>query len=171
MSEIRLLGLAGIDMADVPVGGGVPLDADFDFIGATYRDEALIGEDDPTETNHFANEYDDPIESDITGGKKKLTFTLTDWSPENLAKYLGGTTEGVGAAMKWLAPAQKTKYERAFRIRSKTAGQYITHPRVSCYAKYDYKLAPTGIAKVLIVGVVMTPEDAAPMITGTLAAV
>ena len=171
MSEIRLTGLAGIDMADVPVGGGVPIDADFDFIGATYRDEASVTEEDPTETEHFANEYDDPIESDITGGKKKLTFTLTDWSPENLAKYLGGTTEGIGALMKWKAPVQKTKFERSFRVRSKTNRQYITYPRVSCYAKYDYKLAPTGIAKVLVVGIVMTPVAAAPMITGTLAVV
>ncbi len=168
MSEKRLLGLAGIDMATIPPDGSVAPDVDFTFIGATYRDEATLSEDDPTVTEHFANEYDDPIESDITGGKKKLTFTLIDWTPETLVQYFGGAVDGLGTAKQWLAPVQKTKFERAFRIRSKTGNQYITFPRVSCYAKYDYKLAPSGIAKILVVGTVMTPVDAQPMITGTI---
>ncbi|MFH1119531.1 MAG: hypothetical protein V1775_06875, partial [Bacteroidota bacterium] len=63
---------------------------------------------------------------------------------------------GVAPAERWEAPAQKAKIEKEFRLLSKN-GQFITLPRVSFYAKLDYKLAPSGIAKIVVVGTVMTP--------------
>lgn len=170
MSEMRMKGLAGIDMADIPVGGGVPADVDFTAVGVTYRDEATLTEDDPTETEHYSNENDDPEESDITAGKRKLTFALIDWTPVALAKFMGGTVTGTGATEKWEAPNQKSKIEKAFRIRSKN-GYYITFPRVSFYAKLDYNLAPSGIAKVMVAGTIMTPTGTGvkSVIKGTLA--
>jgi len=163
-------GLAGVDMADIPVGGGVPDAEDFTSVGVTYRDEATLTEEDPTETEHFSNENDDPEESDITAGKRKLTLALIDFDPATMVKFMGGTVTGEGAAAKWEAPSQKSKYEKAFRIRSKN-GQYITFPRVSYYAKLDYNLAPSGIAKIMVVGTVMTPTGAGikSIIKGTLA--
>jgi hypothetical protein len=163
-------GLLGIDIADIPVGGGVPLVGGWGSIGVTYRDEATLAEDDPTETEHFSNENDDPEESDITSGKRKLTFALIDFDPDTLVKFMGGTATGTGSAKVWNAPAQKSKIEKAFRLKSKN-GYYITFPRVSFSAKLDYKLAPSGIAKVIVTGTVMTPTGAgvASVIKGTLA--
>jgi len=170
MAELRMKGLAGIEMADIPVDGGVPAELDWESIGVTYRDEATLAEDDPTETEHFSNENDDPEESDITAGKRKLTFALIDFDPEALVKFIGGTATGVGAAMVWNSPSQKAKIEKAFRLKSKN-GYYITFPRVSFSAKLDYKLAPSGIAKVMVAGTVMTPTGAgiASVIKGTVA--
>lgn len=164
MSELRMKALAGIDIADIPVGGGVPDAEDFVSIGVTYRDEATLSEDDPTETEHYSNENDDPEESDIASGKRKLSFALIDYTPATLVKYMGGAV--VSGA--WEAPAQKSKIEKAFRIRSKN-GQYIILPRVSFIGKIDYKLAPSGIAKVMVSGTVMTPAAAgvASVIKGT----
>jgi hypothetical protein len=158
MSEIRLKGLAGIDMADIPVGGGVPLDAAWTSVGVTYRDEASLTEEDPTVTEHFSNENDDPEESDMASGKRTLAFTLIDFTPATLVKFVGGETSGTGDTLAWNAPAQKAKIEKAFRLRSKN-GHYITLPRVSFTSKLDYNLAPSGIAKVLITGTVMSPGD------------
>lgn len=170
MAEIRMKGLSGIDIADIPVGGGVPATEDWDSVGVTVRDEASLSEDDPTEIEHLSNENDDPEESDISAGKRKLSFNLIDYDPDTLVKYLGGTVSGTGDAKTWNAPAQREKIEKAFRLKSKN-GQYITFPRVSFYAKVDYQLGPTGIAKILFVGTVMTPTGSgiASMIKGKLA--
>lgn len=161
-------GLDGIDIADIPSDGSIP--TTWTHIGVTYRDEALLTEDDPSETNHYSNENDDPEESDISGGAKKLSFNLIDYDPDNLVKYMGGAATGTAPDKAWEAPPQKDKIEKAFRVRSKN-GQYITFPRVSFWAKVDYKLAPSGIAKVLVVGTVMTPAGAGvpPMKKGKLA--
>lgn len=165
MSVQILTGLDGIDMADIPEGGG--LATVWTPVGSTYRDEATLEEADPTETDHLSNESDDPIAKDIAGGKKTLKFNLVDFDPDNLVKYLGGTATGTAPKV-WNAPAQKELTEAAFRIRSKNGG-YISFPRCSFFAKADYKLAPSGIAKVIVTATVMSPTGAvAPMIKGTL---
>lgn len=166
MAEQRMKGLAGIDIADIPVGGGIPATGDWATVGVTYRDEASVTEDDPTLTEHFSNENDDPEESDMASGKRTLAFTLIDFTPATLVKFIGGTAVGDV----WNAPAQKAKIEKAFRLRSKN-GQYITFPRVSFISKLDYNLAPSGIAKVIIVGTVMAPGavGVSSVIKGTLA--
>ncbi len=170
MAEMRMKGLAGIDMADVPVGGGVPADGDFVSVGVTYRDEANLTEEDPTLTEHFSNENDDPEESDMASGKRTLAFTLIDFDPDTLVKFIGGTATGSAPNKVWNAPAQKSKIEKSFRLRSKN-GQYITFPRVSFISKLDYNLAPSGIAKIMISGTVMAPAGTgiAALIKGTLA--
>ena len=168
MAEQRMKGLLGIEMADIPVGGGVPAELDWESIGVTYRDEATLTEDDPTITEHFSNENDDPEESDMAAGKRTLGFTLIDMTPAKLVKFMGGTA--TGDPVVWNAPAQKSKIEKAFRLKSKN-GQYLTFPRVSYTAKLDYNLAPSGIAKVIVSGTVMTPaaEGVSSIIKGTVA--
>jgi hypothetical protein len=170
MAIQRIKGLAGIDFADIPVDGGMPLAAAFEPIGVTYRDEATLSEDDPTETEHYSNENDDPEESDMATGKKKLVFALIDWDPDNVVKYLQGTVTGVGDAKVWNAPLSKVKFEKAVRLRSKN-GQYMIFPRISFYAKLDYKLAPSGIAKIVVSGTVLVPTlvDTPPLVVGKLA--
>lgn len=170
MSIQRIKGLAGIDFAEIPNDGGIALAADFDPIGVTYRDEATLTEDDPTEIEHYSNENDDPEESDMSTGKKKIVFALIDWEPDNVVKYLQGTASGVGAEKKWSAPLAKVKFEKAVRLRSKN-GQYMIFPRVSLVAKLDYKLAPSGIAKIIVTGIVLVPQKTGttPMEVGTLA--
>lgn len=170
MAIQRIKGLAGIDFADIPIDGGIALAADFDPIGVTYRDEASLTEDDPTEIEHYSNENDDPEESDMSTGKKKIVFALIDWDPDNVVKYLQGTASGVGDAKIWSAPLSKLKFEKAIRLRSKS-GQYMIFPRVSMVAKLDYKLAPSGIAKIIVTGTVLVPTLAAtsPLVVGKLA--
>lgn len=166
MSEQILKALAGIDIADIPNDGGVP--TSWTEIGKTYRDEAEFDEADPAETEHYSNEQDDPFAKDIVGGKKTLKMALVDFDPDNLVKYLGGTATGTAPKV-WNAPAQKELIEKAFRIRSKNDG-YIIFPRVSFWSKTNYKLAPSGIAKVMVTGTIMLPTGTgiAPMIKGTL---
>ncbi len=168
-NELRMKGLAGIDMAEIPADGGAPLPNAYTSIGVTYRDEATFVEDDPSEIEHFSNENDDPEESDVVAGKKKLSFTLIDFDPDNLVKYLGGTVTGTGADKTWSAPSSKQMYEKAVRIRSKN-GQTLVIPRFSFYAKIDYKLAPDGIAKLIVTGTVLTPKSptTATLIKGNL---
>ena len=170
MSEQRLKGLLSIEIADLPVGGGVPLEADWDVVGKTYRDEATLTEDDATTNDHFSNEADDPEESDMVAGKKKLKFSLIDFTAATLVKYLGGTATGTAPAQVWNAPASKTAIEKAFRLKSKN-GYYITLPRVSFIGKVDYTLSPTGIAKVIVDGTVLAPTDgtSSSVIKGTVA--
>ena len=171
MAETRLKGLLGIDVAPLPVGGGVPATGDWVSAGVTYRDEATLTEDDPTETEHFSNENDDPEESDMATGKKKISFALIDYTPSNLVKWFGGTASGTGATLKWEAPATRSKVEMSVRLKSKNGNHYITFPRVSLFAKVDYKLAPSGIAKILVTGVVLTPTGSgvSSMIKGVTA--
>lgn len=170
MAETRLKGLAGVDVAPLPVGGGVPAVEDWVIAGVTYRDEATITEDDPTETEHYSNENDDPEESDMTPGKKKITLTLIDFTPANLVKWFGGVATGAGVTLQWDAPAARAKIEMSVRFRTRNGNHYITFPRVSLFAKLDYKLAPSGIAKIIVTGTVLTPTGGvASMIKGVTA--
>lgn len=169
MSTKVIKGIAGIDMAPIPVGGGMALAADFVSVGSTYRDEAKLTEADPAEVEHYSNECDDPVEADVVGGKKEITFALTDFSPVNLQKHLGGTVTGVAPDDKWEAPAVKTITERALRVRSRN-GKYMLFTRVALSGKVDYDLSPKGIAKVMVKGLILAPELAgtASMEKGTL---
>jgi hypothetical protein len=170
MAELRMKGLAGIDLAPLPTGGGIPADGEFVSIGVTYRDEASLKQADPTSIEHFSNENDAPEESDMISGVDEISLALIDWDPDTILKHFGGTVTGTGTTKKWSAPASQAKVESAMRIRSKN-GQYFIFPRVSYYAKKDYDLAPKGIAKILIKATVMQPTGTgiAPVIKGTLA--
>ena len=169
MSTKVIKGVAGIDLAPIPVGGGMALPADYVSVGSTYRDEAKLTEAEPAAVEHYSNECDDPVESDVTGGKKEVTLTLTDFSPVNIQKFLGGTVTGVAPLDKWEAPAVKTTSELALRIRSKN-GKYLAFTRVAVYGWTDYDVSPKGIAKIMVKGLVLAPELAgtAPMEKGTL---
>jgi len=169
MSTKMMKGLAGIDSAPLPVAGGIPATADLVFIGNTEKDQAKVTEADPTETEFYANETDDPIDSDITGGKKTLEFTLFDVAEANLLAWLGGTVSGTGATTTWNSPGQKATFEKSFRVRSKD-GQYLIFPRVKFAAKVDYDLSNKGFFKVAVKGTILTPTGTgiASMVKGTL---
>lgn len=106
----------------------------------------------------------------MASGKRTLAFTLIDFTPAKLVDFIGGEVTGSGATEAWNAPAQKSKIEKAFRLKSKN-GYYMTFPRVSFTAKLDYNLAPSGIAKVLVTGTIMTPaaDGVSSIIKGTVA--
>lgn len=165
MAEQRIIGLAGIDYAAVPASG-VPVS--WTALGATYRDEATLAEADPTETEHYSNEDDDPIEVSLIGGKKTIAFSLIDYTPSVMATWLGGTVSGTGDTEAWNAPDTKFSGEKSFRLRSRD-GKYITFPRVKFHATVDWTMSPNGIAKIKVKGTVMNPADAtAPMIRGKI---
>lgn len=170
MAEERIKGLAGVDFAPVvTTTTGIPAVGAWVAAGVTYRDEASLTEDDGTDTEHYSNENDDPEESDTVPGKKKLVLAFIDWTPANCVKWFGGTISGAGATEVWEAPVSRSKQELAVRLRSKN-GKYITLVRVSFSSKIDYKLAPSGIAKMVISGTVLASAVAGgtPMIKGKL---
>lgn len=172
MNSVTIMkGLAGIDMADIPTDGSVA--TTWTFIGPTEKDQAKLTEADATESEYLCNESDDPLDIDVTGGKKTIEFTIMDVAEDNLLKWFGGAVDGTGATKIWTAPATKAAFQKEFRIRSKN-GLYIALPRVNYYAKADYEMKPGGYWKVMVKGTILTPVGtAAPvgaMIKGTISA-
>lgn len=157
MAETRLLGVSSIQISDIAADGDVG--TVFASLGNTYKDTAEITQEQDADIEHICEESDDPF-AIVAGVKKtKLKWTITDFTPANLVKILGGTAAGVAPADTWVPPATTSIIEKSVKI-TPAAGKTITYPRVALRATINYKLARAGIAQVVIEGRVMTPTKA-----------
>lgn len=157
MAETRLLGVSSIQISDIAVDGDVG--TVFAALGNTYKDTAEITQEQDADIEHNYEEFDEPGEV-VAGVKKtKLKWTITDFTPATLVKILGGTATGVAPADTWTPPATSTVLEKSVKI-TPAKGKVITYPRVALRANYNYKLAKSGIAQIVIEGRVLTPTKA-----------
>lgn len=165
MSEIRTLGLESIEIGDVAVDGG--MGTTLAELGVTYRDTAELIQEDAESTEHYSEEFDEPVETIDTKGGTTVKWAIIDCTPDTLVEVLGGAVTGIGDAKKWEAPSTAENIEKSILITPKV-GMPISIPRAKINAKINYKLARTGILLVEITAKVLTPlkEDTASMVIG-----
>lgn len=158
MAEKRLLAVSAIEIGSIAADGGVA--TTFESVGTIYKGTANLEQSEPEDIEHECEELDDPIE--VLPGSKKTTiaFGITDFTPANLVKLLGGTVTGEGDEAKWEAPATSDVIEKSVKITPKK-GKPITIVRMSLKARITYQLAKEGIAQVLVTGSMLTPTKAA----------
>ena len=87
--HIYTLGLSQIKTGDIAADGGMGQSLAVD--GYTYQDTAQMVTNDPTVTDFFAEEVDDPVVSIERAGTVQFNWSLMDPTPDTLVKYCGGT--------------------------------------------------------------------------------
>lgn len=160
--KVYTLGLSKIEVGAKGANGtmGTALAA----LGYTYQDTCTMTQEDPTTTDHFAEEVDDPVISISRGGKTLFNFSLMNPSVEVMADLLGGTAtvaeEGSGEADKWEAPDKLPVIEKSVRI-TPQQGLMFEVPRMKLATKINGNFSKTGIFLLEVAGTVLQPEDPA----------
>lgn len=152
--KVYTIGLASIEVGDIPEGGGMA--TSLDTLGYTYQDTCKMTQEDPEETDHYAEELDDPVVSTARGGKTNFAFSIMNPSVTVLAKLLGGTADV--ASNSWTAPAKVPKVEKSVRI-TPEQGLKFEVPRMKLTSKINADFSKKGILLIEVAGKVMQPED------------
>jgi hypothetical protein len=158
MAEVRTLGLLKIEVSDIAADGG--LGTAFAPLGKTYKDTADLQGADPSVTEHYCEESDDPEEIVETKGKVTVKWSIFDTDADVLVKVLGGTSAGTAPNKIWSAGANATNIEKSIKITPK-AGKVINIVRAKLVGKVNYKLTKSGIFMVDITATILTPTKAA----------
>jgi len=149
------LGLAKIEVGAIAGDGG--MGTDLATLGYTYQDSCTMTQDDPEETEHYAEEVDDPIVVKRRKGKTTFAFQIMDPDVDTLVAVLGGTKTTTGEAPDevdtWNAPDKVPTIEKSLRI-TPEEGLQIDIPRGSITAKINGTFSKTGI---FLIDVSVTP--------------
>lgn len=139
MAETKTYGLQAIKSAEPSADGTMP--AVLTELCRTYRDSAEFTEDDPTITEEFCDQEDDPIATFAVKGSKTIKFSTFDYSPETLVKLKGGTILN-GA---WSEPTLTPEIYQAIEITTNT-GLPFKFPKCRVMAKFNAKLVKNGLS-------------------------
>lgn len=154
---IRAIGLEYIKLGDIEASGA--MSTKLSQLGYTYQDTANLSQDDPQTTEFNVEELDDPIEEISTPGAKNITFGIIDMTPANMLKVMGGTVTGTAPNEEWHAPTTAPDIEQSVELKDKKSGKVMQFPRCKITAKFDWKLAKTGISVIQITAKVLRPTD------------
>lgn len=163
MAERRTIGLKSIKIGDIAVDGG--MSTSLSALGITSEGTAILEQAEPETTEFYSEELDDPIEIVDKLGKTTLKWAITDFTPANMVKVLGGTVNGVAPADTWEAPSVAANIEKSISIET-TKGLLIEIVRAKISARINMNLGKKNIGLVEITATVLTPTKAAtPAIT------
>lgn len=157
MADLVTTGLAKIEIGTIAVDGGIA--TSWAVIGKTAEESASFTEEDPTTTEFFAEEVDDPIFSSSKQGIRTFNWSLAAADIPQIVTVLGGTTSGSGDSLKWVAPAQIPVIEKSIRV-IPTNGHVLFITRAKITAKIDGGFSKTDNMKIAIVGTILTPTKA-----------
>ena len=148
------LGLTKIEVGAIAVDGG--MSTTLATLGYTHADSCKMVTEDPTVTEHYAEEVDDPVASVSKKGKTIVTWSIMDPDADALADVLGGTaTLGV-----WESPDTQPIIEKSVKI-TPNVGFSIEIPRASITGKINAEFSKKGIFLVDMKATVMMPTKAA----------
>lgn len=153
MAKVTALGLSKIEVADITATDGKP--GAYAALGLTYQDTCQMTEEDPTTTEHYAEEVEDPIITLSRRGKLTFAFSLMNANADTMQKVFGGTV----AAKKWTAPAKMPVIEKAVKITPEIGGIFEIG-RASLTAKMNGNFNKSGIFLIDITLTVLNPEFA-----------
>lgn len=151
MAKVTALGLSKIEVADITQENGKP--GVYSTLGLTYKDTCQMSEDDPTITEHYAEEVEDPIVTLSRRGKLTFSFSLMNASANTMKAVFGGTVKG----KVWTAPAKMPVIEKAVKITPEIGGVFEIG-RASLTAKMNGTFSKSGIFLVDITLTVLNPE-------------
>jgi len=155
MAEIIIRGISSIKLGAILGDGdmGTTLTA----LGNTVLGTARLETEDPTVTDFFSEENDNPIETVSTPGKTTLTWAINDFTAATLARVLGGTA----GTKTWEMPASLPSLELSCEIAMKSpSGFKINIPRLKIAGKILTDLGKNALGQVSITGTVLTPTKA-----------
>lgn len=150
---IITLGMSKIEVGNIAEDGD--MGTSLEQLGYTLEESCTFEQDDPTDTEFYAEEVDDPIVVISKAGKINLSFDLMDPSVEVLQSLFGGTIDAEEGS--WSAPAAIQSVEKSVKI---TPNQGFIHamPRVKLTPKIVGGFTKTGMGKITIKGVVLQPK-------------
>jgi hypothetical protein len=161
--KIYTLGLEKIEMGEVGTDGG--MGTTLAQIGYTYEDTCTLTTEDPTDTEFYVEELDDPVAVISKQGKTTFSFSLANPSADTLKELMGGTVNSSTGA--WEAPTKLPTIEKSVKI-TPTQGFVITVPRMKIVAKFNANFSKTNMTLVEVTGTVLTPtKDGEPKMTAT----
>ena len=157
MAKQYSYGVKSITMGAIASDGG--MGTTLVDIGEIYQDSCSIVQEDPTITEHYCEQADDPILEIQQLGKRVLKFALVDVSPANLAIFLGGDTTTVDTKAAWQAPDTFVNLEKSLKITSQNdVIQQIV--RGSLSGKITWNLGRKDMAKIEVTVKVLKPTKA-----------
>lgn len=154
MAKVTALGLSKIEVADITAADGKP--GAYAALGLTYQDTCQMTEEDPTTTEHYAEEVEDPIITLSRRGKLTFAFSLMNANADTMQKVFGGTVTGT-TNKKWTAPAKMPIIEKAVKITPEIGGIFEIG-RASLTAKMNGNFNKSGIFLIDITLTVLNPE-------------
>ena len=157
--HIYTLGLSQIKTGDVAADGGMGQSLAVD--GYTYQDTAQMVTNDPTVTDFFAEEVDDPVVSIERAGTVQFNWSLMDPTPDTLVKYCGGTASKSDQTLTendtWTPPTSAPVIEKSVEI-TPQQGLKFQVPRMRIRAKLNGNFSKSALLLLEVQGTVLIPE-------------
>ena len=154
--KVYTIGLSKIEVGDMAADGG--MGTTLAQLGYTYQDTCTMTQEDPTTTDHYAEEVDDPVVSIDRGGKTLFNFSIMNPDVEVMETLMGGVaTPGIDpAADTWEAPDKVAVVEKSVKI-TPEQGLMFEIPRLRMRTKINSTFSKSGILLLEVAGTVMTP--------------
>jgi hypothetical protein len=151
MAKKSMFGLDAVEFGDIATDGGVA--TTFSALGLTFKDTFEILEADPTETDFFSEENDDPELSITTKGALTMKFQLMNFDAESIAELKGGSV----ASDIYSADSFTINIEKSVKVTPKE-GFIFTIPRAKITAKFTGKLSKSELMNIEVMIKVMNPK-------------
>lgn len=155
-TKVTTLGITTIGFAPIANDGG-PGTA-FVSVLSTKKDTAEMTQEDPTKTELFEEETDQPYYTAVKAGKISFTFALAQPDVEQLATFFGGTVT-TGPPKSWDLPDGYVAIEKTVKITPRVGLQFLI-PRGLVTAKMGGKFGTSDSFAVTITVDVLTPTKA-----------
>lgn len=139
---------------------GEPTTADFSetgysVFGLTYQDTAKMSQEDGEETEFYAEEEDDPIETIEKAGKTTFNFSIMNPDLTTLKRLFGGEV----ASNIWAYPDITASVEESLIILPRK-GLKFQVPRAKIKAKFNGEFSKKGLLLLEVTATVMKPATA-----------
>lgn len=146
-----MMGLTSIEAGDLAADKGRA--TVWSTLGYTAQDSCSLDQDDPTTTEIYAEEVDDPIYQSKKGGNRKVNFDILNPELTTLKKLCGGSINSDG---EYEAQGSLPDIEQSLKL-TLTTGQVIIYPRVSIAAKFSGTIGKSDALKLSVTGTILQP--------------
>ncbi len=122
--------------------------------GLTYEDTAKMSQEDGEETEFYAEELDDPVETIEKAGKTIFTFSIMNPDLAVLKRLFGGEI----ATNVWAYPDASAQIEESLIILPRK-GLKFSVPRAKIKAKFNGEFSKKGLLLLEVTATVMKPNS------------
>lgn len=153
MAKVTALGLASIEVANV---SGAGKEVSWEKLGLTYKNTCNMTEEDPQETEFYAEEEEDPQEIIIQRGKTTVNWSIMNLTAATCEKVFGGKYDS--GSKTWKAPSATFMQEKAIKI-SPVIGCSFIIPRANLRAKIKADFSKQGLFLAECTATILTPDS------------
>lgn len=154
MAKVTALGLSAIEVAAVATGAET--EKDWAKLGLTYENTCKMTEEDPTETEFYAEEEEDPQEVIVKRGKTTITWSIMNLTAANCAAVFGGEYDEDSKT--WKAPTSSFMQEKAVKISPQIGCTFVV-PRAKLRAKITADFSKQGLFLAECTATILTPTQ------------